>query len=192
MYPCSFPLCCLFCLVVEQKENSVLQLHVLKVGRNSVAECIHHQICMNTVYQVKIFSFVPSCVAPIETGGVGVNSMLNGCTRLGNPESHVVWANLAFLNVWASHCPYLQPHSPLFLIQLRKKSTKSYNYGYKPWENQIASTEMLTHVHLEGQRVFFFVLFAAQYLWSTSHHVIDAYVSMLLWTSLCSIWDYLF
>lgn len=42
----------LFCLVVEQRGNPVLQQHVLKVGRNCVAGYIHHQVCMKTVYYV--------------------------------------------------------------------------------------------------------------------------------------------
>lgn len=64
---------------------------------------------------LKLPSFLPSCVASIETGGIGVNWMLNGCTRLGNPGSHIMWTNLAFVKVWARHGPYPEPHSPLFL-----------------------------------------------------------------------------
>lgn len=113
---------------------------------------------MITVCHVKIFSFFPSCVAPIETGGIGVNWMLNSCTRLGNPEAYIMWINQDFVTIWASHGPHPQPHCPLFLKQLSEKSTKSYTNGCKPWENQIASTEILTHVRLEGQRLFFLCL----------------------------------
>lgn len=91
------------------------------------------QICMmNTVCHVKIFSFFPSCVAPIETGGIGVNWMLNSCTRLGNPEAYIMWTNQDFVTIWASHGPHPQPHCPLFLKQLSEKSTKSYTNGCKP------------------------------------------------------------
>lgn len=136
---------------------------------------------MNTVYHVKIFSFFPSCVVPIETGGIGVNWMPNGCTRLGNPETHIMWTNLDFVTVWASHGPHLQPHCPLFLKQLSEKSTKSYTNGYKPWENQIASTEMLTHVRLEGQRLFFLVCICCSVV-----------VINIMWSMLMSMYFYAF
>lgn len=76
----------LFWLVAEQWRWLVLLLHVLKVGRFSLAGYTHHQACMNTAYPVKVFSFFPSCVAPIESGVIA-DWKLNGCTGSGNSEA---------------------------------------------------------------------------------------------------------
>lgn len=123
LYMFRWPLCCLICLVVKQKGNPVPQLHALKVGGISTAGCIHHQVCMNTVHYVKTFSFFSSCLTPTDPGVMGVDRMLNGCTGLGNPESHVTCANWSLI---ISGPVMAWSPAPFFLVFLNSSVLKVY------------------------------------------------------------------